>query len=70
MSCKAQKKINWKAVAKTIYGIIAILVFGAGMCLIMVYQMMLYGIIVGVLAMLLLLMLIPMCIGLKDNKQE
>lgn len=69
MSCKAQKKINWKAVAKTIYGIIAILVFGAGMCLIMVYQMMLYGIIVGVLAMLLLLMLIPMCIGLKDNKQ-
>ena len=70
MSGKTPKKINGKAVAKTIYGIFATLVFGAGMCLIMAYEMMLYGIIVGVIGMLLMLMLIPMCIGLKDTKKE
>lgn len=66
LSGKQAKKINLKVVAKVIYGIFATLVFGAGMCLIMAYEgMMLYGIIVGVIGMLLLLMLIPMCIGLK-----
>lgn len=69
LSGKEHKKINGKAVAKTIYGIFATLVFGAGMCLIMVYEMMIYGIIVGVLGMLLLLLLIPMCIGLKDSEK-
>lgn len=70
LSGKTPRKINGKAVAKTIYGIFATLVFGAGMCLIMVYEMMIYGIIVGVLGMLLLLLLIPMCIGLKDSEKE
>jgi hypothetical protein len=32
--------------------------------------MMLYGIIVGVVGILLLLFLIPMCLGLKDSKKE
>ena len=45
-------------------------VFGAGMCMIMVYNMMFYGIIVGVVGILLLLFLIPMCLGLKDSKKE
>lgn len=31
MSGKEAKKVNWKAVGKTIYGIFAALVFGAGM---------------------------------------
>ena len=70
MSGKKAKKVNWKTVAKTIYGIFAALVFGAGMCMIMVYNMMLYGIIVGVVGILLLLLLIPMCFGLKDSKKE
>ena len=70
MSGKKAKKVNWKIVAKTIYGIFAALVFGAGMCMIMVYNMMFYGIIVGVVGILLLLFLIPMCLGLKDSKKE
>lgn len=69
MSGKKSKKVNWKTVAKTIYGIFAALVFGAGMCMIMVYNMMVYGIIVGVVGILLLLFLIPMCFGLKDSKK-
>ncbi|MBQ5674938.1 MAG: hypothetical protein IIV45_07645 [Lachnospiraceae bacterium] len=67
---KKAKKVNWKVVAKTIFGIFAALVFGAGMCMIMVYNMMFYGIIVGVVGILLLLLLIPMCFGLKDSKKE
>lgn len=70
MSGKNAKKVNWKVVAKTIYGIFAALVFGAEMCMIMVYNMMIYGIIVGVVGILLLLLLIPMCLGLKDSKKE
>lgn len=71
MSGKQPKKINFKVVAKVIYGIFATLVFGAGMCMIMAFEgMMLYGIIVGILGMLLMLMLIPLCIGLKDDKKE
>ena len=38
--------------------------------MIMVYSMMIYGIIVGVVGILLLLLLIPMCFGLKDSKKE
>ena len=69
LSGKTPRKINGKVVAKTVYGIFATMVFGAGMCLIMIYEMMIYGIIVGVLGMLLLLLLIPMCIGLKDREK-
>ncbi len=69
LSGKKAKKINWKTVAKTIYGIFAALVFGSGMSMIMVYDLMLYGIIVGVVGIVLLLFLIPMCLGFKDSKK-
>ncbi len=61
------KKTNWKTVGKVAYGIISSLVLGIGMCLIMVWQMMLIGIIVGVVGIILLLSLIPMCIGFKEE---
>ena len=38
--------------------------------MIMVYNMILYGIVVGIVGILLLLLLIPMCLGLKDSKKE
>ena len=58
-------RVNWKIAGKVLYGIFAALVLGVGMCMIMVWNMMLPGILVGVVGIVLLLMLIPMCIGLK-----
>ena len=64
---RSGKKVrtNWKIAGKVLYGIFAALVLGVGMCLIMVWKLMLPGILVGVVGIVLLLMLIPMCIGLK-----
>ena len=61
-SGKPRKPINWKVVGKVAYGTLSALVLGAGMCLIMVWNLMLPGIVVGIV---MLLCLIPMCIGLK-----
>mgnify|MGYP003303390811 CR=1 FL=1 len=57
--------INWKIAGKVIYGVLASLVLGTGMCMIMVWNMMLPGIVVGIVGIVLLLMLIPMFLGLK-----
>lgn len=70
MSGKAPIKLNPKAIVKTIYGMFAALVFGVGMCMVMAYEgMMLQGIVVGIIGIVLLLCLIPMCIGLKDSSK-
>ena len=58
-------KINWKTAGKVFYGVFAALVLGMGMCLVLVWQKMLLGIVIGVVGIVLLLMLIPMCLGLK-----
>ena len=58
-------KINWKLAGKVLYGVFAALVLGVGMCMIMVWNLMLPGILVGILGIILLLMLIPMFLGLK-----
>ena len=58
-------KINRKIVGKVLYGVFAALVLGVGMCMIMVWNLMLPGILTGILGIVLLLMLIPMCLGLK-----
>ncbi|MBQ8278965.1 MAG: hypothetical protein IJZ23_03915 [Roseburia sp.] len=70
MSGKKHGKINWKVVGKVIYGVFASLVLGVGMSMIMVFEgMMIQGIAVGIVGIVLLLFLIPMCIGLKDSKK-
>lgn len=58
-------KINWKVTGKVLFGIAGALVLGLGMCLIMVWNKMLLGILVGIIGIILLLCLIPLCIGLK-----
>ena len=58
-------KINWKIAGKVLYGVFAALVLGVGMCMIMVWNLMLPGILVGIVGIVLLLMLIPMFLGLK-----
>lgn len=58
-------KINWKIAGKVLYGVFAALVLGVGMCMILIWNLMLPGILVGIVGIVLLLMLIPMCLGLK-----
>ncbi len=60
-------KINAKVLLKTLYGIIGALVLGVGMCMIMVWDMMLWGIVVGIAGIVMLLFLVPMCVGFKKE---
>ena len=71
MSGKKPIKLNAKIVGKVIYGIFSALVFGTGMCLVMAFEgMMIPGIIVGIVGIVLLLCLIPMCLGFKDSSKN
>lgn len=59
-------KFNGKTFGKTVFGIFGALVMGVGMCMVMVFDgLMIPGIIIGMVGLVLLLCLIPMCIGLK-----
>ena len=65
-SGKKIKLPSAKVVLKTLYGLVATLVFGLGRCMVMVFEgMMLWGILVGIVGIVLLLFLIPMCFGFK-----
>lgn len=71
LSGKKPMKWNGKVVAKVLFAVIAFLVFGLGMSMVMVFDgMMLYGILVGIVGIVLLLCLIPMFFGWKDSKKE
>ena len=71
MSGATPIKVNWKVVGKVLYGTFAACVLGVGMALVLEFEgMMLPGIIVGIVGIVLLLFLIPMCIGLQDSKKE
>ena len=66
MEGKPAIKITGKAVGTVVLGIVGALVLGVGMCMVMVWEsLMVPGIIVGVIGILLLLCLIPLCKGLK-----
>lgn len=58
--------INGKTVGIIIYCTVSIIIFGVGMCMTMVWSnLMIPGIIVGILGIALLLGIIPMIKGLK-----
>lgn len=63
------KPIMVKLTAKTIgiilLGIFGTLALGVGMCMVMVWNMLVYGILVGIVGIVLLLCLIPAVKGLK-----
>ena len=70
MSGKAPIKINAATVAKVLYGIISIFVFGLGMSIAILYSShMITGIIIGVIGIIMLLFLIPLCLGFKETHQ-
>ena len=64
-NAKNKAPMNWKLIGKIAYGVISALVLGLGMCLIMVWNLIIWGIIVGVVGIVMLLFLIPMFLGLK-----
>jgi O-antigen/teichoic acid export membrane protein len=62
---KLGRRISWKTVGKVLYAILSVLVLGVGMCFVLVWEQVLMGIAIGVAGIVLLLGLIPMCMGLK-----
>lgn len=56
---------NGKAIASTLLGVVGAIILGVGMCMSMVWRMMIPGIIVGIIGIVALLCLIPLVKGLK-----
>lgn len=65
MDGKPAVKLNGKAAAAVALGVFGALVLGAGMSLVMVYDMLLLGTAAGMVGILLLLALIPICRGVE-----
>ena len=65
MEHKAPIKLSGKAVFTTIITLIGTLLFGAGMCLCMVWSQFVVGVIIGLVGIVVLLSLIPLIKGLK-----
>lgn len=66
MQGKPAIKLNAKTFGTIILGVVGALVLGVGMCMTMVWEgLMIQGIIVGIIGILLLLSLIPICKGIK-----
>lgn len=58
-------KLTGKTVGTILLGIVGALALGVGMCMVMVWEMMLQGVLVGIVGIVLLLCLIPVVKGLK-----
>ena len=56
---------NGRAIGTTLLGVLGAVVFGVGMCMVMVWEMMIPGVVTGVVGIILLLCLIPVIKGLK-----
>lgn len=65
MENKAPIRINGKTILTILLGIVGALVLGIGMCLVMVWSNIILGILVGIVGIILLLCLIPLCKGLR-----
>ena len=65
MEGKPAVRLNGKAVGSVLLGVIGALVLGVGMCMVMIWSMMIPDILVGIVGIILLLCLIPLVKGLK-----
>lgn len=65
MDGKPMVRLSGKTVGIILYAVLSALVLGAGMCMVLVWNMLLWGIAVGILGIVMLLFLIPMNKGLK-----
>ena len=58
-------KLTAKTVAVIVLGMAGTLTLGAGMCMVMVWDMLVYGIVIGLVCIVLLMCLIPLVKGLQ-----
>ena len=66
MTNAAPIEISGKTIGIIIYGIFSTIVFGVGMCMTMVWEgLMIWGIVVGIVGIVLLTCLVPMIKGIK-----
>ena len=65
MGNKKMPKMNGKNFLRILYGVIAVLVLGVGMCLCLVFEQIVWGTLVGLLGIIMLIFLIPMFKGIK-----
>ena len=65
MEGKPAVKLNGKAVGTILFGIVGALALGVGMWMVMVWNMLIQGILVGLVGIVLLLCLIPIVKGLE-----
>ncbi len=65
MDGKPMVVLNGKVIGTTLLGILGAIVLGVGMCMVMVWDMLIWGIVVGIVGIVLLLCLIPVVKGLK-----
>lgn len=65
MAGKPMVQLNGKAIGTVLFGIVGALALGVGMCMTMVWDLLVAGILVGIVGVVLLLCLIPLIKGLK-----
>lgn len=65
MEHKKMPKFSGKNVLRTIYGVVAALILSVGLCMCLVWQMIVWGTLVGLLGIIMLIALIPMIKGIK-----
>lgn len=65
MEHKKLPKLSGKNLFRVFYGIVSVLVLGAGMCLCLVWQHYVWGTLAGLLGIVMLIALIPMIKGIK-----
>lgn len=59
-------QLNARAIGTVLFGVFGALVLGVGMCMTMVWDgLLVWGILVGIVGIVLLLCLIPLCKGLQ-----
>lgn len=69
MQGKPAVKLNARTIGIILLGVVGALVLGIGMCMSMVWHgLMIQGMIVGVIGLVLLLCLIPLCKGIKQEQ--
>lgn len=65
MENKTPIRRNGRTIGTVILGIVGALILGLGMCLVMVWSNIIFGIILGIVGIVILLLLIPLIKGLK-----
>ena len=65
MENKKLPKMSGKNVFRILYSVVAVLIFGAGMCLCLVWKQFVWGTLAGLLGIVMVIALIPMIKGIK-----